>query len=58
MRGLIIAFCVFFAYIANSMKAQKNDYIDALVAFFTVEFTKCHKRTGITTCKYSIYIHV
>ena len=30
--------------------AKRNDYLDALVSFFTVEFTKCHKRTGITTC--------
>ncbi len=33
------------------LTAKKNDYIDALVSYFTVEFTKCHKRTGITTCK-------
>ena len=33
------------------LTASRNDYIDALVAFFTVEFTKCHKRTWITTCE-------
>lgn len=32
------------------LTARKNDYVDALVTYFTVEFTKCHKRTGITTC--------
>ena len=36
------------------LTASRNDYIDALVAFFTVEFTKCHKRTWITTCEYLI----
>lgn len=35
-----------------TLMAKRNDYIDALVTYFTVEFTKCHKRTGITTCKY------
>ena len=35
-----------------SLTAKRNDYVDALVTYFTVEFTKCHKRTGITTCKY------
>lgn len=29
--------------------ALRNDYVDALVTYFTVEFTKCHKRTGIST---------
>ena len=32
-----------------SLHATRNDYIDALAAYFTVEFTKCHKRTTITT---------
>ena len=31
------------------LNATRNDYLDALVAYFTVEFTRCHKRTGITT---------
>ena len=35
------------------LTAKKNDYVDALVTYFTVEFTKCHKRTGITTCESS-----
>ena len=34
-----------------SLTAKRNDYIDAIVSFFTVEFTKCHKPTGISTCK-------
>ena len=38
--------------------ALRNDYVDALVTYFTVEFTKCHKRTGISTgkmCVFSLY---
>ena len=34
-----------------SLTAKRNDYLDAIVSFFTVEFTKCHKPTGISTCK-------
>ena len=33
------------------LTARRNDYIDALVTYFTVEFSRCHKRTGITTCE-------
>ncbi|CAA6669733.1 unnamed protein product [Spirodela intermedia] len=29
--------------------AERNDYIHALVAYFDVSFTKCHKRTGFST---------
>lgn len=29
--------------------SQRNDYIHALVTFFTIEFTHCHKRTGFST---------
>ena len=28
---------------------SRNDYIQALVTFFSVEFSKCHKRTGFST---------
>lgn len=31
------------------LTSLRNDYVDALVTYFTVEFTKCHKRTGIST---------
>lgn len=30
---------------------RRNDYLHALVTFFNIEFTKCHKRTGFSTCK-------
>ena len=31
------------------IRARRNDYIHAFVAFFTVEFSACHKRTGFST---------
>ncbi|XP_039264819.1 protein arginine N-methyltransferase 1-like [Styela clava] len=35
----------------------RNDYIQALVSFFNVEFTKCHKRTGFSTAPDAPYTH-
>ncbi|KAH7695662.1 Protein PRMT-1, partial [Aphelenchoides avenae] len=38
------------------LRCVRNDYVQALVTFFTVEFTKCHKRTGFSTgpdCQYT-----
>lgn len=32
-----------------SLKAARNDYVHALVAFFDVQFTHCHKPIGFTT---------
>jgi protein arginine N-methyltransferase 1 len=31
------------------LTVKRNDFIQALVTFFTVEFTKCHKRLGFST---------
>lgn len=31
------------------LTAQRNDYIHALVAYFDVSFTKCHKPTSFST---------
>ncbi|XP_058273651.1 protein arginine N-methyltransferase 8-B isoform X4 [Hemibagrus wyckioides] len=31
------------------IKIQRNDYIHALVTYFNIEFTKCHKKTGFST---------
>lgn len=31
------------------LQIQRNDYIHALVTYFHVEFTKCHKKTGFST---------
>nr|NVI69714.1 arginine methyltransferase 1 [Cucujiformia] len=36
---------------------RRNDYIQALVTFFNVEFTKCHKRLGFTTAPDAAYTH-
>eukprot|EP00731_Ephydatia_muelleri_P006100 Em0003g348a len=38
-----------------SLTAKRNDYVDAIVSFFTVEFTKCHKPTGISTFQQLLY---
>lgn len=35
----------------------RNDYMHALVAFFTVEFSKCHRNTGFTTGPHGKYTH-
>ena len=32
-----------------SLTVSRDDYIDAVVAYFTVQFTKCHKHTAIST---------
>ncbi|XP_072311174.1 protein arginine N-methyltransferase 8-B isoform X2 [Eucyclogobius newberryi] len=31
------------------LKIQRNDYVHALVTYFNIEFTKCHKKTGFST---------
>ncbi|KAK1285466.1 putative protein arginine N-methyltransferase 1 [Acorus calamus] len=35
--------------------AERNDYIHALVAYFDVSFTKCHKFTGFSTGAYKTH---
>lgn len=39
------------------LQCRRNDYIQALVTFFNIEFTKCHKRTGFSTDPASPYSH-
>lgn len=39
------------------LQISRNDYIHALVTYFTVEFTKCHKRTGFSTSPECAYTH-
>ncbi|VDK61841.1 unnamed protein product [Anisakis simplex] len=39
------------------LRVTRNDYIQALVTFFTVEFSKCHKRTGFSTGPDVQYTH-
>ncbi|GAB6028597.1 Protein arginine N-methyltransferase 1 [Chamberlinius hualienensis] len=36
---------------------RRNDYVQALVTFFNIEFTKCHKRTGFSTAAEAPYTH-
>jgi len=39
------------------LTCKRNDYIQALVTFFNIEFTKCHKRTGFSTAPDAKYTH-
>jgi len=39
------------------LQIKRNDYIQALVAFFNIEFTKCHKRIGFSTAPEAPYTH-
>lgn len=34
---------------AFCLQIQRNDYVHALVTYFNIEFTKCHKKTGFST---------
>ena len=38
-------------------QVRRNDYVHALVTFFTIEFTKCHKRIGFSTAPDAAYTH-
>lgn len=40
-----------------NLQVRRNDYIQALVTFFNVEFTKCHKRIGFSTAPEAPYTH-
>jgi len=39
------------------LQFKRNDYLHALVAFFTVEFSHCHKRIGFSTSPEHNYTH-
>lgn len=39
-----------------TLLCKRDDYIHALVAFFTIEFSKSHKVIGFSTCKLYIAI--
>ncbi|ELU01488.1 hypothetical protein CAPTEDRAFT_173477 [Capitella teleta] len=39
------------------LQCKRNDYVQAFVTYFNVEFTKCHKRTGFSTGPESRYTH-
>lgn len=34
------------------LQVKRNDYVHALVAYFNIEFTRCHKRTGFSTSEW------
>ncbi|KRZ08203.1 Protein arginine N-methyltransferase 1, partial [Trichinella zimbabwensis] len=40
-----------------TLTARRNDYIQAFVTYFTVDFTKCHKATGFSTAPDQRYTH-
>ncbi|KAK1887586.1 Protein arginine N-methyltransferase 8-B [Dissostichus eleginoides] len=42
---------------AFCLQIQRNDYIHALVTYFHIEFTKCHKKTGFSTAPDAQYTH-
>ncbi|ESO97535.1 hypothetical protein LOTGIDRAFT_177209 [Lottia gigantea] len=39
------------------LQCRRSDYLHALVTFFNIEFTKCHKRTGFSTAPEAPYTH-
>ena len=39
------------------LQIRRNDYIQALVTFFNIEFTHCHKRVGFSTAPEAAYTH-
>jgi len=40
-----------------TLKFKRNDYCQALVTFFQVEFSKCHQRVGFSTAPEAPYTH-
>jgi len=39
------------------LQFKRNDYCQALVTFFNIEFSKCHKRVGFSTAPEAPYTH-
>ncbi|XP_072407869.1 protein arginine N-methyltransferase 8-like [Chiloscyllium punctatum] len=39
------------------LQVQRNEYVHALVTYFNIEFTKCHKKTGFSTAPDAPYTH-
>ena len=39
------------------LQIRRNDYVQALVTFFNIEFTHCHKRVGFSTSPDAPYTH-
>ncbi|KAG5845230.1 hypothetical protein ANANG_G00136600 [Anguilla anguilla] len=42
---------------AFCLQIHRNDYVHALVTYFNIEFTKCHKKTGFSTAPDAPYTH-
>ncbi|KAL1114998.1 hypothetical protein AAG570_007821 [Ranatra chinensis] len=40
-----------------NLQVRRNDYVQALVTYFAIEFSKCHKRVWFTTSPESLYTH-
>jgi len=40
-----------------TLKFKRNDYCQALVTFFQIEFSKCHQRVGFSTAPEAPYTH-
>lgn len=40
-----------------SLQVRRNDYVQALVTFFNIEFTKCHKKIQFSTAPEFPYTH-
>lgn len=40
-----------------NLTMQRDDYVQAFVAFFDIEFTKCHKKIGFSTSPFHQYTH-
>jgi len=40
-----------------SINLKRDDYVQALVTFFNIEFTHCHKRVGFSTAPEAPYTH-
>ncbi|XP_045626045.1 protein arginine N-methyltransferase 1 isoform X3 [Procambarus clarkii] len=39
------------------VEVRRNDYVHALITYFNIEFSKCHKRTGFSTAPEARYTH-
>lgn len=39
---------------AFCLQIQRNDYVHALVTYFNIEFTKCHKKMGFSTGEFLV----
>ncbi|RWS27135.1 protein arginine N-methyltransferase PRMT1-like protein [Leptotrombidium deliense] len=39
------------------LMVKRDDYVQAFCTYFSVEFTKCHKKTGFTTSPHDHYTH-